>query len=67
MVDTNIIKDFKQMKTIRFGQYTFDISVSLLPIEDKNTCNFSKIKFKRQSLTFTYLINRIEDGYYFCN
>ena len=66
MVYTNIIKDFKQMKTIRFGQYTFDISVSLLPIEDKNTCNFSKIKYKRQSLTFTDFINRIEDGYSFC-
>ena len=66
MVYTNIIKDFKQMKTIRFGQYTFDISVSLLPIYDKNTCNFSKIKYKRQSLTFTDFINRIEDGYSFC-
>ena len=66
MVYTNIIKDFKQMKTIRFGQYTFDISVSLLPIADKNTCNFSKIKYKRQSLTFTDFINRIEDGYSFC-
>ena len=66
MVYTNIIKDFKQMKTIRFGQYTFDISVSLLPIEDKNTCNFSKIKYKRQNITFTDFINRIEDGYSFC-
>ena len=47
------------MKTIKFGQYTFDISVSLLPIEDKNNCNFSKIKYKRQSLTCTDFINRI--------
>ena len=54
------------MKTIKFGQYTFDISVSTLPIEDKNTCNFSKIKYKRQTLTFTDFINRIEDGYSFC-
>lgn len=54
------------MKTIRFGQYTFDISVSLLPIEDKNNCNFAKIKYHRQSLTFTDFINRIEDGYSFC-
>lgn len=54
------------MKTIKFGQYTFDISVSTFPIEDKNTCNFSKIKYKRQTLTFTDFINRIEDGYSFC-
>ena len=54
------------MKTIRFGQYTFDISVSTLPIEDKNNCNFAKIKYHRQTLTFTDFINRIEDGYSFC-
>ena len=54
------------MKTIKFGQYTFDISVSTLPIEDKNNCNFGKIKYKRQTLTFTDFINRIEDGYSFC-
>ena len=54
------------MKTIKFGQYTFDISVSTFPIEDKNTCNFSKIKYKRRTLTFTDFINRIEDGYSFC-
>ena len=54
------------MKTIKFGQYTFDISVSTLPIEDKNNCNFGKIKYKRQNLTFTDFINRIEDGYSFC-
>ena len=54
------------MKTIKFGQYTFDISVSTLPIEDKNNCNFSKIKYRRQTLTFTDFINRIEDGYSFC-
>lgn len=54
------------MKTIRFGQYTFDISVSISPIEDKNNCNFAKIKYHRQTLTFTDFINRIEDGYSFC-
>mgnify|MGYP003558647675 CR=1 FL=1 len=54
------------MKTISFGKYTFDVSVSTFPIEDKNTCNFSKIKYKRQTLTFTDFINRIEDGYSFC-
>lgn len=54
------------MKTIKFGQYIFDISVSTLPIEDKNNCNFSKIKYKREILTFTDFINKIEDGYSFC-
>ena len=54
------------MKTISFGKYTFDVSVSTFPIDDKNTCNFSKIKYKRQTLTFTDFINRIEDGYSFC-
>ena len=54
------------MKTISFGKYTFDVSVSTFPIEDKNNCNFSKIKYKRQTLTFTDFINRIEDGYSFC-
>ena len=54
------------MKNISFGKYTFDISVSTLPIEDKNNCNFSKIKYKREILTFTDFINKIEDGYSFC-
>lgn len=54
------------MKNISFGKYTFDVSVSTFPIEDKNNCNFSKIKYKRQTLTFTDFINKIEDGYSFC-
>ena len=54
------------MKNISFGKYTFDVSVSTFPIEDKNNCNFSKIKYKREILTFTDFINKIEDGYSFC-
>ena len=54
------------MKNISFGKYTFDVSVSTFPIEDKNNCNFSKIKYKREILTFTDFINRIEEGYSFC-
>ena len=54
------------MKNISFGKYTFDVSVSTFPIEDKNNCNFSKIKYKRDILTFTDFINKIEDGYSFC-
>lgn len=54
------------MKNISFGKYTFDVSVSTFPIEDKNSCNFSKIKYKREILTFTDFINKIEDGYSFC-
>lgn len=54
------------MKNISFGKYTFDVSVSIFPIEDKNNCNFSKIKYKREILTFTDFINKIEDGYSFC-
>lgn len=54
------------MKNISFGKYTFDVSVSTFPIEDKNNCNFSKIKYKRETLTFTDFINKIEDGYSFC-
>lgn len=54
------------MKNISFGKYTFDLSVSTFPIEDKNNCNFSKIKYKREILTFTDFINKIEDGYSFC-
>lgn len=54
------------MKNISFGKYTFDVSVSTFPIEDKNNCNFSKIRYKRDILTFTDFINRIEEGYSFC-
>lgn len=54
------------MKNISFGKYTFDVSVSTFPIEDKNNCNFSKIRYKREILTFTDFINKIEDGYSFC-
>ena len=54
------------MKNISFGKYTFDVSVSTFPIEDKNNCNFSMIKYKREILTFTDFINKIEDGYSFC-
>ena len=54
------------MKTTKLAQHTSDISVSTPPIADKNNCNFGKIKYKRQNLTFTDFINRIEDGYSFC-
>lgn len=54
------------MKNISFGKYTFDVSVSTFPIENKNNCNFSKIRYKRDILTFTDFINRIEEGYSFC-